>query len=128
MDKIDQHLRDIFSQLNSEDTPKDFYLKINDKIELKKGLQDKRKEDLLLALFITVLSIGFFGCLFLLNMYYFHIDAHNFADKTKNFLLDTSEMFSSKYASLWSIIGISALILILLEQFLSRKLSNMFRS
>ena len=128
MDKIDQQLKDIFSQLKSEDIPQDFYSKINEKIEDHKELQNNRKEDILHALVIIVLSIGFIGCMFFLNMYYFHIEPHIFADKTTNFLIDISEIFHSNSVSQWAIVCVNALILILLEQFLSRKLNNMFRS
>lgn len=124
MDKFDQQLKEIFSQLNSEDIPKSFYSKIDEKIEAKKELQNKRKENLFQALFMTVLSIGFFGCMFFLNVYYFHIEPDDFAVKTKNIILDMSEMFHSNSVAQWSIVGVNTLILILLEQFLSRKLSK----
>lgn len=126
MDKFDQQLKEIFSQLNCEDIPKGFYSKIDEKIEAKKELLNKRKENLLQALFMIVLSIGFVGCMFFLNVYYFHIGPDTYAVKDKSILLGMSEMFQSKAIVQWSIIGVNALILILLEQFLSRKFSKKF--
>jgi len=124
MDKFDQQLKEIFSQLNSEGIPKSFYSKINEKIEAKKELNNKRKENLFQALFMTVLTIGFFGCMFFLNVYYFHIEPEAFSVKAKTILLNMLDMFHSNYVSQWSIVGVNVLILILLEQFLSRKLSK----
>jgi len=128
MDKFDQQIKKIFSQLNCEDIPKGFYSKIDEKIKAKKELQNKRKENLLQALFMIVLSIGFVGCMFFLNVYYFHIEPDTYAVKAKSILLGMSEMFQSKAIVQWSIIGVNALILILLEQFLSRKFSKKFQS
>jgi len=124
MDKFDQQLKEIICQNKSENIPIDFYSKIDKKIEARKEQLNRRKEVLLQVFVMAILSLAFFGCMFFLNLYYFHVEVDALTAKPKDMLNHMSQMFNSNAFKQWSIVCVNALILILLEQFLSRKLSR----
>lgn len=126
MDNLDNQLRDIFSKWKNEEVPEDFSDKVVEKIEVEKEKRIRRNENLFQSLFITLSAIVFCVCMFSLNRYYFHIEIDTMVIKTNSIFSDMKGMFQSNIIISWPIICINALILILLEQFLSKKLSKKF--
>lgn len=91
---------------------------------LDQQLREKRKEDFSQALFLIFCTVAFITSMFLFNRYFFHIKADAMTSVTKGYINDFAIMFRNESVSRWSIIAVNAIILILLEQFLSRKFSK----
>jgi len=129
MDNFDRQFGEMFSQITQEKIPAGFSAKVLKKIEVEKERRIKLKEELFQWLFISISAIILCLSMFLLNKYYFHEELSSLSVLIRTKLLDIKDMFKGESVSLWStigwlIIGANTIILILLEQFLSRIFSE----
>ncbi|OFY41114.1 MAG: hypothetical protein A2X18_12205 [Bacteroidetes bacterium GWF2_40_14] len=94
------------------------------RIEEEKNRREKRNENITQSLFLIFCTLAFIASMFLLNRYFFHIKADAMTSAIKGYINDFAIMFRNEYVSRWSIIGVNTVILILLEQLLSKKFSK----
>lgn len=124
MDNLDRQFGEMFSQIRREKVPADFSAKVLKKIDAKKERRIKLNEELFQGLFISIYAIILCLTMFLLNKYYLHADFGSVTAMIRNMFVDISDIFKRESVFQWSIIVVNTMILIFLEQFLSRKLSK----
>ncbi len=124
MDNTDNQLKELFSQFKSEDMSSDFSEKVFHKITQEKERKAIRRENINDILIVSVTSVVFIICTYLINRYFFHIEIRSLANKAMKIISGMKEALFVRPSALWTIITINSAILILLEQLLSRKFSD----
>lgn len=124
MDNTDNQLKELFSQFKSEDMSSDFSEKVFYKITQEKERKAIRRENINDILIVSVTSVVFIICTYLINRYFFHIEIRSLANKAMKIISGMKEALFVRPSALWTIITINSAILILLEQLLSRKFSD----
>lgn len=124
MDNTDNQLKELLSQFKSEDTSSDFSDKVFHKIAQEKERKAIRRENINDILIVSVTSVVFIICTYLINRCFFHIEISSLAKKAMKIISGMKEALLVRPSALWTIITINSAILILLEQLLSRKFSD----
>lgn len=131
MDEFDNQLKEMFSKIKVEEVPVHFSENILKKIDMEKERREKRNENMFQLLIIVFSSIAFIVCMYLLNRYFFKIETDFITGRARDTfagIMDTlsgmMDTLKSKSTSLWSIVGINAALLIMLNILISRKISQ----
>ena len=128
MDENDDILKELLSELNDNSVDTLFSEKVVSKIDSIKIHKANRKEAVKPVMVITSVIIAFVAMIYIILAVYFKIDIiAKMEGLSGNFVLPDFQSLSNIWqngGALWFMIGVNALILLILQSFLSKKLSH----
>ena len=128
MDENDDILKELLSEMNDYSVDPLFSERVLSKIESIKIEKAKRRESVKPVIVITSVLIAFVAMIYLIIAVYFKIDIITKIESLSgNFALPDLQSLSNIWengGALWVMIGVNALILLMLQSFLSKKLNR----